>query len=71
MMAKTAKDSAEHIVKILRDKGVKRNQDGQMSWLIEPFNAHPWTSQDLENGLIYALDHNWLRDNRQRITLLV
>ena len=35
MMAKTAKDSAEHIVKILRDKGVKRNQDGQMSWLIE------------------------------------
>jgi len=39
--------------------------------LIEPFNTHPWTSQDLENGLIYALDHNWLRDNRQRITLLV
>ena len=69
-MAKTEKQSAKRILNVLRDRGVKQNKDGQLIWLVEPFKRHPWTLKDLKSGLIYALDHDWIRSKEKRITRL-
>ena len=67
-MAKIERQSAKRILKILTDRGVHQNEDGQLIWLFEPFNQPPWTPKDLKRGLIYALDRDWVRSNGEHIT---
>ncbi len=70
-MTKTAKQSARRILKVLRDRGVQQNHDGQLIWLLEAFAGRPWTLRDLRRGLTYALDQDWIRGNGERITRLL
>lgn len=70
-MEKTERQSARRIIKVLQNRGVKRNKDGRLIWLVEPFNKSPWTQTDLKRGLIYALDQDWIRGNGERITRLL
>lgn len=70
-MAKTERQSARRILEVLQNRGVKPNKDGQLIWLVEPFSKSPWTQKDLQRGLIYALDHDWIRSKGERITRLL